>query len=151
MRGARVRTGMPVGTHMSATCCFLHFVACPSASAITRLCGNMCICAAQVVTCQRLHAVLRVVLTVGNTLNYGTPRGSADGLRLDSLQKLADMKVMCRSLSLWPCSAGHALVRWLLLVQHAMLLKQAAAVSCLLTHRPVLARSTSASSISAAH
>jgi len=46
-----------------------------------------------VISCQRLHAVLRVVLTVGNTLNYGTPRGSADGLRLDSLQKLADMKV----------------------------------------------------------
>ncbi len=45
------------------------------------------------ISCQRLHAVLRVVLTVGNTLNYGTPRGSADGLRLDSLQKLADMKV----------------------------------------------------------
>lgn len=48
---------------------------------------------AQIISCQRLHAVLRVVLTVGNTLNYGTPRGSADGLRLDSLQKLADMKV----------------------------------------------------------
>jgi len=55
-----------------------------------------------VISCQRLHAVLRVVLTVGNTLNYGTPRGSADGLRLDSLQKLADMKVGVDFYSLSP-------------------------------------------------
>lgn len=47
--------------------------------------------------------MLRVVLTVGNTLNHGTSRGSADGLKLESLQKLADMKVSLPSFKAAPC------------------------------------------------
>lgn len=47
----------------------------------------------QIIASERLYVVLRVVLTVGNTLNFGTHRGNADGMRLESLQKLADMKV----------------------------------------------------------
>ena len=47
----------------------------------------------QIVTTERLHMVLRVVLAVGNTLNDGTHRGNADAVRLESLHKLADMKV----------------------------------------------------------
>lgn len=62
---------------------------------------------AQVQTCQRLHAVLRVVLTVGNTLNHGTSRGSADGLQLESLPKLADMKVSSPSPKAAPCIPVH--------------------------------------------
>jgi len=34
------------------------------------------------------------VLAVGNALNTGTARASADGVKLDSLMKLADVKVL---------------------------------------------------------
>ena len=47
----------------------------------------------QIMSAERLHKVLAVVLTVGNTLNWGTHRGNANGVRLESLHKLADMKV----------------------------------------------------------
>ena len=47
----------------------------------------------QIMSAERLHKVLAVVLTVGNTLNWGTHRGNANGIRLESLHKLADMKV----------------------------------------------------------
>lgn len=47
----------------------------------------------QIMVSDQLYTVLRVVLTVGNTLNFGTHRGNADGMRLESLKKLADMKV----------------------------------------------------------
>ncbi len=47
----------------------------------------------QILSAERLHKVLAVVLTVGNTLNWGTHRGNANGIRLESLHKLADMKV----------------------------------------------------------
>lgn len=47
----------------------------------------------QIMCSEQLYCVLRVVLTVGNTLNFGTHRGAADGVRLESLKKLADMKV----------------------------------------------------------
>ena len=36
---------------------------------------------------------------VGNAVNIGTAHGNADGIRLDSLLKLADVKVRA---SLWP-------------------------------------------------
>ena len=55
----------------------------------------------QILSAERLHKVLAVVLTVGNTLNWGTHRGNANGIRLESLHKLADMKV------------GYCLVMWL--------------------------------------
>ena len=43
----------------------------------------------------RLQAVIQGVLTVGNAVNVGTAYGSAQGIRLDSLLKLADVKVHC--------------------------------------------------------
>eukprot|EP00884_Botryococcus_braunii_P013189 jgi/Botrbrau1/21871/Bobra.0249s0002.1 len=39
-----------------------------------------------------LEEVLKAVLAVGNTLNAGTNRGCAQGIKLDSLMKLADVK-----------------------------------------------------------
>ena len=41
----------------------------------------------------RLQAVIQGVLTVGNAVNVGTAYGNAQGIRLDSLLKLADVKV----------------------------------------------------------
>lgn len=48
----------------------------------------------QVGNSRRLQDVLRAVLAVGNALNTGTARASADGVKLDSLMKLADVKVL---------------------------------------------------------
>lgn len=47
----------------------------------------------QVGSSQHLQGVLRAVLAVGNALNTGTARAQANGVKLDSLMKLADMKV----------------------------------------------------------
>ncbi len=41
----------------------------------------------------RLAGVLRAVLATGNTLNAGTHRGDATAIKLDSLTKMADVKV----------------------------------------------------------
>ena len=38
-------------------------------------------------------AILRAVLAAGNTLNHGTARGNAAAIKLETLTKLADMKV----------------------------------------------------------
>ena len=43
----------------------------------------------------RLQAVIQGVLTVGNAVNVGTAYGNAQGIKLDSLLKLADVKVCC--------------------------------------------------------
>jgi len=40
-----------------------------------------------------LQAVIQGVLTVGNAVNVGTAYGNAQGIKLDSLLKLADVKV----------------------------------------------------------
>jgi hypothetical protein len=40
-----------------------------------------------------LEEVLKAVLAVGNTMNAGTNRGGAQGIKLDSLLKLVDVKV----------------------------------------------------------
>ena len=42
---------------------------------------------------RRLQAVLRAVLATGNALNTGTPRANAEGIKLESLLKIADVKV----------------------------------------------------------
>lgn len=42
---------------------------------------------------ERLAAVLHAVLATGNTLNCGTHRGDATAIKLDSLTKMADVKV----------------------------------------------------------
>ena len=42
---------------------------------------------------ERLAHVLRAVLATGNTLNCGTHRGDATAIKLDSLTKMADVKV----------------------------------------------------------
>ena len=69
----------------------------------------------QIMAAERLHKVLAVVLTVGNTLNWGTHRGNANGIRLESLHKLADMKV-----AFCPCSSVvRCRDRSCLLPQHA--------------------------------
>ena len=47
----------------------------------------------QVGSSRRLQEVLRAVLAVGNALNTGTARAAANGVKLDSLMKLADVKV----------------------------------------------------------
>ena len=58
----------------------------------------------------RLHAVIQGVLTVGNAVNIGTAYGNAQGIKLDSLLKLADVKVsqmllshgnVCRQMVNW--------------------------------------------------
>lgn len=46
----------------------------------------------QVGSSQHLQGVLRAVLAVGNALNTGTARAQANGVKLDSLMKLADVK-----------------------------------------------------------
>ena len=40
-----------------------------------------------------MRAVIQAVLTVGNAVNVGTAYGNAQGIKLDSLLKLADVKV----------------------------------------------------------
>ena len=50
---------------------------------------------------QRLQAVLRAVLATGNALNTGTPRANAEGIKLESLLKIADVKVRLGGLSHW--------------------------------------------------
>ena len=40
-----------------------------------------------------LQQLLRLVLATGNLLNTGTNRGNAQGVKLDTLMKLADIKV----------------------------------------------------------
>lgn len=40
-----------------------------------------------------LLQLLRLVLATGNLLNAGTNRGNAQGIKLDTLMKLADVKV----------------------------------------------------------
>ena len=59
----------------------------------------------QVGSSRRLQDVLRAVLAVGNALNTGTARASADGVKLDSLMKLADVKVLslCPFCGSYPC------------------------------------------------
>ena len=49
----------------------------------------------------RLQKVIQGVLTVGNAVNVGTAYGNAQGLKLDSLLKLADVKVcsLCQGLT----------------------------------------------------
>lgn len=47
----------------------------------------------QVGSSRRLQGLLRSVLAVGNALNTGTARASAEGVKLDSLMKLGDVKV----------------------------------------------------------
>lgn len=49
----------------------------------------------QVGSSRRLQGLLRSVLAVGNALNTGTARASAEGIKLDSLLKMADVKVCC--------------------------------------------------------
>lgn len=41
----------------------------------------------------RLQKVIQGVLTVGNAVNVGTAYGNAQGIKLDSILKLADVKV----------------------------------------------------------
>ena len=53
----------------------------------------------QVGSSRRLQGLLRAVLAVGNALNTGTARASAEGIKLDSLLKMADVKVCCVSIS----------------------------------------------------
>lgn len=53
----------------------------------------------QVGSSRRLQGLLRAVLAVGNALNTGTARASAEGIKLDSLLKMADVKVCCVSVS----------------------------------------------------
>ena len=51
----------------------------------------------QVQSSQAFRKVLRAVLATGNLLNAGTQRGNAQGIKLDSLLKLADVKVSFNS------------------------------------------------------
>ena len=48
----------------------------------------------QVRSSRRLRRVLMAVLAVGNALNDGTSHGGAVGFRLDSLLKLAALRVL---------------------------------------------------------
>ncbi|DBA90451.1 TPA: hypothetical protein ACH3X1_003718 [Trebouxia sp. C0004] len=56
----------------------------------------------------RLQAVIQGVLTVGNAVNVGTAYGNAQGIKLDSLLKLADVKLSCTSQVVTPVGAGTA-------------------------------------------
>ena len=47
----------------------------------------------QIRSSERLAAVLRAVLATGNTLNCGTHRGNATAIKLESIGKMADVKV----------------------------------------------------------
>ncbi len=76
---------------------------------VTRLdfrCAKSACCtpAVQIRSSRRLRRVAQTVLMVGNAVNIGTAHGNADGIRLDSLLKLADVKV---SASPWP-----AILHW---------------------------------------
>ena len=61
--------------------------------------------AVQVKQGPKLRSVIQAVLTVGNAVNVGTAYGNAQGIRLDSLLKLADVKVSVSSGVPWasPC------------------------------------------------
>jgi len=41
---------------------------------------------------QELHALLQIVLDIGNALNAGTSKGNAVGFKLSTLLKLAELK-----------------------------------------------------------
>ena len=70
----------------------------------------------QVGSSRRLQGVLRAVLAVGNALNTGTARASADGVKLDSLMKLADVKV----LTLLPCPMMGTAAQPAVVAHHAL-------------------------------
>ncbi|GAB4823685.1 hypothetical protein N2152v2_010731 [Parachlorella kessleri] len=53
----------------------------------------------QIKDSQRLRQVLRIVLASGNLLNAGTHRGQAEGIKLDVLSKLGDVKVTVTGLT----------------------------------------------------
>ena len=57
------------------------------------MCWKPMSCLSQVREGPRLHAVIQGVLTVGNAVNIGTAYGNAQGIKLDSLLKLAEVKV----------------------------------------------------------
>ena len=71
----------------------------------------------QVGNSRRLQGVLRSVLAVGNALNTGTARASADGVKLDSLMKLGDVKVST-------CPASLSASIWVLVLQLACQVNQ---------------------------
>ena len=60
----------------------------------------------QILTSTRWSIVCREVLAIGNIMNSGTARGSAHGVRLASLLKLADIKVRV-PVNLLPCFLFH--------------------------------------------
>lgn len=49
---------------------------------------------------KELHALMQVVLDVGNALNAGTAKGNAVGFKLSTLLKLADLKAMDKKATL---------------------------------------------------
>ena len=49
---------------------------------------------AQVQSSQRLRQAAAAAITAGNAVNVGTPYGDARAVRLESLLKLADLKVL---------------------------------------------------------
>ena len=62
----------------------------------------------QVRNSPHLQQLMRLVLATGNLLNTGTSRGNAQGIKLDTLMKLADVKVSAARGSVWPWSLqGH--------------------------------------------
>jgi len=64
----------------------------------------------------RLQAVIQGVLTVGNAVNVGTAYGNAQGIKLDSLLKLADVKV---NWLLWHSAPATSVDDWLSLLTNA--------------------------------
>ena len=63
----------------------------------------------QIRTSDRLAHTLRAVLATGNTMNCGTHRGDASAIKLDSLAKMADVKVCCHFLTLLSIAVLHVL------------------------------------------
>lgn len=65
---------------------------------------------AQVRKSKRLQAVLAAALCVGNAINRGTHLGDAKAVRIESLLKLADLRVMLSiPLKSRRCSEKHTL------------------------------------------
>lgn len=62
----------------------------------------------QVRSSSHLKQLMRLVLATGNLLNAGTNRGNAQGFKMDTLMKLADVKVSSSrysALTLVQCSS----------------------------------------------
>ena len=73
--------------------CVVHMQSTYSSDIPASTSGHACV--SQVRSSQNLRLAAAAAIVAGNAVNVGTPYGDAKAVRLDSLLKLADLKVSC--------------------------------------------------------